>query len=327
MKINNKNKMLIFALFAVLFCIFLGTFLYRYSIGDNVIKLQHKPNNESGFTYNDDFTVTLGLGMVAHGFYDTITNKIIDSGSLMKPVNGKINGQVSFQQNINEIRNYLLIILIDYKQYDFIVNDTTYSTYPFSLEGNEELRISVEISNLNSDAHEFTYYIIPEPNITDLSIDNSNEWNKLLMTSNIYSWRLLLNSLTKNANLSEYDNSYMKMASQTDYGIQLSKTHQEVAVMPTCKSMDDVELIISNPYNSDLEYAVIAFLNWEQIPLNNDIIKIVKIPSNTNIYYKIKVPTVDKNAPYQIFAIPNPYDNDINNSNPPSCTLRTIIMK
>lgn len=213
------------------------------------------------------------------------------------------------------------------KQHDFIVNDTTYSTFPFSVEGEDGLRIDVEITNINSDAHEYNYFIISEPDINELSIDGSNELIKLLMTSNFYWWRLLLSNSTKSINLSEYDESYIKMDSQMNYGIQLTKTHQEIIAMPSCTSMEDVELVLSNTNDYDMEYMLVAFLDWEQIPIDDDdMTKFIKIPSQTNIYLKMKIPYVEKDTPYQIFAIPKPYSNDLKNAIPPSSTLRTIIL-
>ena len=53
--------------------------------------------------------------------------------------------------------------------------------------------------------------------------------------------------------------------------------------------------------------------------------KLVKIPSQTNIYIKIKTPYVEEDTPYQILAISKPFSNDLKNSIPPSSSLRTII--
>lgn len=319
--LDSKIRFVITIVF--IFCIILASIII-YFFNSKKVKVQNS-NSDQDFTYNNDGTVTLGSGMLANGFYDINTNKIINSGSLLEPSNGKIQGQVSFKQNISEKRNYLLIIMIDYKQHDFIVNNSVYNTFPFSLKGEDGLRINVEITNIKSDEHEFSYLIIPEPDITKLSIDNSNEWNKLLMTSNIYWWRLLLNDLNKN-NL-EYDKSYVKMDSQTNFGIQLTKSHESVTAMPSCTSMDDVELILSNINNYDMEYVLIAFLNWKQSPFTvNDMMKLIDIPSKSTIYFKLKIPNVKKDTPYQIIAIPKPFSNNLKSMTPPISTLRTVVL-
>lgn len=325
MKIFLKNKIPILVIIISIICIFFGV-IYLNSISNKEVTVLDDSNNENNFTYNDDGTVTLGSGMVANGFYDNTTNKIIDSGSLFQPVNGVIQGQVSFKQNISEKRNYLLIIMIDYKQKDFIVNDMPYTTFPFSLEGEDSIRINVEITNLSANAHEFSYLIIPEPDITELSISDSNEWNKLLMTSSLYGWRLLLNNSKKQIKPTEFDESYIKIDSQINYGIQLTKKYQEVTAMPSCSSMEDIELILSNTTDYDLEYVLVAFLDWKQTSIGvNDIPKFIKIPPQTNIYFKVTVPYVGKDTPYQIYAIPMPFSNDLKNIIPPFGTLRTIV--
>jgi hypothetical protein len=309
----------------ILFLVFLICIIFiLFYKGLNASSVEKNTIEDGKFTYNDDGSVTLGLGMVANGFHD-LDGKINDIGSLLKPTNNIIQGQVSYKQNINDKRNYLLIIMIDYLQHEFIVDDTVYSSYPFSLEGNDEIRINVAVENIDAEAHEYSYFIIPEPDINVLSIDNSNEWNKLLMTSSINWWRLLLDDSEKIEKV-EYNEAVINLETQNNYGILLSNNHQEAAAMPSCKSMDEVELIMSNTNNYVVDYALIAFLGWEQVPISKtDMTDYISIPSQSTIYMKLKVPNVEENTPYQIFAIPRPFSNDIRLANPPSTTLRTII--
>ena len=242
-KFINKFSIKVLILICIIFTIY---YLYVTNIKDNLI-------DKRNFNYNEDGTVTLGPGMVANGFYDILTHKIIDNGSLYKIENGKLYGTVSFRQNIEEKRNYMLIIMIDYIQHDFIVKNKNISSYSFSLQGEDEKLINIEIENLDENNHEFSYFIIPEPDIDNLSINNESEWNKLLMTSNIYWWRLLFNSNTI-IDKTKFDNSYFEMDSQIMYGMQLTKKHQKVAAMPKCISMEDTELVLSNINNYDMEY-------------------------------------------------------------------------
>lgn len=287
--------------------------------------IQDSSNSKDILTYNKDGTVTLGSGMVSNGFYDIMTNKIIDSGSLIKSVNGMIQGKVTFQQNIPEKRNYLLVIMIDYKQHDFMVKHKKYSTYPFTLKGEDKISINVKITNIDADEHEFIYFIMSEPDIKKLSIDDGDEWNKLMITGYMYSWRLLISNSVKSIKTIEYDSSYSLIDFKINYGVQLTKSYKQAAAMPSCKSGEVVNLILSNTNNYDTEYALIALLKWKQEVINGRSTLYVKIPAKSSIYYKIKIPSVEENTPYQIIAIPKPFSADLNEVAPPACTLRTMI--
>jgi hypothetical protein len=176
---------------------------------------------------------------------------------------------------------------------------------------------------------EFEYMIISEPDMKEFSIDNKNEWKKLLMTKELRTWRLpLSNSMEENLSL-KYDNTYEKFdfhGNQLGDGINLTKTHQNIMALPSCKSMEELEIVLGNTSEENSEYVLVAFLNWKQVRFDNEnIVKYVDIPSNTNIYYKLTTPKVDSDTPYQIFAFPKPFNNDIRYSAPPTSTLRTII--
>lgn len=103
---------------------------------DKNIIINGGPDKEGGFSYNSDGTVTLGEGMVSNGFWDSETGAIVDQGTLLKPIDRKIRGRISFSQNIPDTRNHLLIIMIDYVQQSFCIDNNKYSTYSFSLKGN-----------------------------------------------------------------------------------------------------------------------------------------------------------------------------------------------
>ncbi|ROR28312.1 hypothetical protein EDD66_105253 [Mobilisporobacter senegalensis] len=337
MKIKFKkiNIIRFFITFCLLFLIV--SISYKNNIGSNISKEEKNvfvknsvvnggPKNEGGFSYNSDGTVSLGQGMTSNGFYDSKTKLIIENGSLIKPENGKVMGQVEFQQNVQGKNNYLLIIMVDFVQQKFNVDDVTYDSYAFSLKGDAKKNIDIELPLKDLNAREFEYIIIREPNITELSITNKDEWAKLHITRDFYSWRLFLSDFDYKSFSLEYDKSYNEMGRNNGLTMELTKAHNKIMTLPTCKSLENVELVMGNSYNVDMDFALVSFLGWEQTEFEDgSLVKYVKIPSNKSIYLNLKLPKVNSKLPYQIIAFPKPYDKNFRYTMPPFSTFRTIV--
>jgi len=274
---------------------------------DNNITKHEQPENlpESGFV--DDFSTgisTIAEGLTTYGLFDE-NNNIIDPGKTIKIVNDTLKNSIYFAQNLPERRDYLLILMVDYIQQDFISNGVEYRTYPFSLEGYESIEIHVELP-IQKQANEFCYLIVTNPSIQHLSIEDDGGWDKLFETSDCFASRFLLNNR---------EETYIFDKGYTEHNIEdqgtantdctLTKDIEGLTVMPMCESGDEVKLVLGNQEMSDA-WAIVSFCNWEQVPITNDneLYKIIKLEKNKFISYSFVMPIVDYATPYQSFSFP-----------------------
>lgn len=320
MKRFSKKTYIVLLVVLLLFCGLTYFLLSNKTTNKKNGLVNGGPENAGGFSYNSDGTVTLGPDLVANGFRDYETKKNVDQGSVLKTVNGKIKGQVTLQQNVTGTSHYLLILMVDFVQQNFTVNNSSYSSYPFSLEGAAKERIDIELDLPNPTAQEFEYLIFEEPDITELSIANAKEWSKQLNTRSFYSWRLYLDKKPDSMSLS-YDSSYHKMEGKANQTAQLTKSYKSIAIMSSCEEHKNFDLVLGNMTKADTSFALIAFLGWRQIPIKgNNMVTYIKLPDSDEIYYSMEAPAVEKNTPYQVLSFVIPYNQD-----PGFSTLRTII--
>lgn len=71
---------------------------------------------------------------------------LIDNGSPLTPNNGKVHNTVSLSHFIDKKRKYALVVLVDFKQVSFKVNNQEYETYEFSMKPNTETNIDTLVN-------------------------------------------------------------------------------------------------------------------------------------------------------------------------------------
>lgn len=208
--------------------------------------------------------------------------------------------------------------LVDYLQYPFQADEKIDDKYLFTLKGSSGASIDVEIYLRKQDAREITFLIVEEP--YHMNLTNNN----ILASRSIHTTRV---QLTQDKTDIEFDDTYHEMQPLSHPMFELSKSHEDVRMTPECTSGETIELMMGGSENEDMEYAIAAFSNWEQVPLwNNEMVQFVKIPAGKNIYYEIPLPEVEENTPYQIIEFEWPFTKQ--EFGTISCaTLRTIIKK
>lgn len=279
--------------------------------------LQEGEDVSQGVSYHEDGTITLPEGSIACGFYHTETGEIYDEGTVYEINDGKIKGRVSFQQNYPETRHYLFIAMIDYVQQEFVMEGKTYTEYAFELTGETETNFNIELHVPDTVVHEFSYIIFPKPEEKEFIRDGIYQEVAFELQRN-YVYRLNLSNTSESraAKAPEGDNT-IEIVDITEAeipdGFVLSPKHDatkyEIKTVVEGSSGETYELVIGNEDGEEeKEYAIVAFLNWEQIPLlDGKEVGYVKVPAGKQYMILITLPEVERESVYQICAFRDPY--------------------
>ena len=273
-----------------------------------------------GTIVNPDGTMNLAFGSYSYGLRDTLGNRV-QNGDILFVENDTISATVSFQQNSpKEKTEYALIVLVDYEKKSFSVGGQTYSEYLFTLASEDSIAIDIELA-LPNHAKILTYLIVYEPQLADLTFEKEGQGD-FLETSYFYTTSCFLDEYQYDETEYEFCDD-LNAYSHNRAGIFMTKDLDEMMVMPTCNSCDDVIVQMGNSHNYDTTYIMLAFLDWEQSPIDGENYKLFKLAANESYYYNLTVPEVKESSPYQIFLLEAPFHPSLRNI--PSGTLRTII--
>ena len=279
------------------------------------------PDGSIGYS---DGTMILAEGSFAHSLRDSINHQKINQQDILKNVNGTINGIVTFQQNIPAEAEYLLIIMIDYIQQPFSVDGQEQLFYSFNLSGDDKIEINIELK-YPENSKELTYLIVSEPNMKDLNIETNEGWNNLFLTQSIYKGSCFLNDRTFEEDQYNFDQDFYEIDKSAAINCFLTKDVKNFTVMPSCNSNDgDIKLAFGNVLSTDTNCIMVAFLNWEQVPIRGDTYKLVKIKGDKNYYYDLDIPSVNEPSSYQVLIFYNPFNKKESGMEPAS-SFRTII--
>lgn len=267
-----------------------------------------------------DGTMKLAVGSCSYGLYDTLGN-LVQSGDTLPVKNDLISGTVSFRQNIlKEKTEYLLMILVDYEKKCFSVGGQTYSDYSFTLAGEDSIDIDIELA-FPENAKILTYLIVYEPQLTDLTFESEGR-EEFLATRNFYTISCYLSEYPYDETDYEFCDD-LNAINYNSAGIFMTKDLAEEIVMPTCGSGEDIKILLGNTTDDEKTYVMLAFLDWEQSPIEGEPYKLFKLAANKSYYYNLTVPEVNEASPYQIFLLENPFHHFMGDWS--LGTFRTII--
>lgn len=260
-----------------------------------------------GPVYQDDGSVKIPEGYTANGFYDMETNKIIDSGSVIKLSGDTLQGKISFQQNFPVKKEYLLIVLIDYIQHEFVVGEESFQTYSFGLEGESTIELNISVNLTESEGTEFSYMIIPEPGEQNFVVDGEYNWNTI---SFIREWSIGRFELDRvNINLEEehkYEQNYTEFQLEGNIsGFELVNSRDDLTVSVEEEGGEIIELVMLNQglVSENENYVILGFLDWQQIPIDGEHMRYyVTVPANSSISIPVILPDVEEKTVFQIVA-------------------------
>lgn len=303
---------LLLILIGIITFMFIGVVIGKYEIQkEDTRKALENDNKVSEIidapVYHDDGSVTIPEGYMSNGFYDSETDNVIDGGSVIKLSGHTLQGKIRFQQNFPAENKYLLIVLIDYVQHEFKIEEKSFQSYSFSLEGESAIELNISVHLTESEGTEFSYVIIPEPEEQNFLVDGEYNWHTMLSTREWIVSRFELEREYINVEeKSKYGQNYTEFHAEGNiYGFELVGSRDDMIVSVEGEGGEIVELVILNQELDSVgtDYVIISFLDWQQIPIDGEHMKYyVTVPADTSISVPVVLPDVEEAKVLQIIA-------------------------
>ncbi|MGR4027713.1 hypothetical protein K7H05_30900 [Bacillus sp. ZZQ-131] len=243
---------------------------------------------------------------ISYGLKDN-QGQHINNGSTITSEDNKINVTLSFVHTINENRKYGLIVLEDYEQKPFKIEDTTneISHYFFDMKPNSSITTKISL-HTSPNANELTFLIIKKP---EYKLKDNN-LNKAAILEDILSMRYSMHPLQK-------ENEKIKLSLIDPDAIlkdglyePLFVTNREENLQTVFFEKEGKQLTLSNgnETNDEMTYAIVAFKDWKQVEIfNNRKVVYTKVAPETRQIFNFILPSVDQESNFQLVAFPFPY--------------------
>ncbi|PFI89784.1 hypothetical protein COI86_11390 [Bacillus thuringiensis] len=243
---------------------------------------------------------------ISYGLKDN-QGQHINNGSTITSEDNKINVTLSFVHTINENRKYGLIVLEDYEQKPFKIEDTTneISHYFFDMKPNSSITTKISL-HTSPNANELTFLIIKKP---EYKLKDNN-LNKAAILEDILSMRYSMHPLQK-------ENEKIKLSLIDPDAIlkdglyePLFVTNREENLQTVFFEMEGKQLTLSNgnETNDEMTYAIVAFKDWKQVEIfNNRKVVYTKVAPETRQIFNFTLPSVDQESNFQLVAFPFPF--------------------
>lgn len=272
-----------------------------------------------GSIVNTKGRIKLAENSVSYGFYDPSGNFV--AGGEKLPVEGdKIKTTIHFQQNIpGESVEYMLIMLIDYMQQNFSVQNKNYRNYIFSLEKEGEVEIDVELPLQKGDKT-LSFLIIPKPEEYNLNFDTNEGRNNIADTHRFHSVTCYLDNKDKEEIIFSQEIVGYTGANKNISMVEDIDTQE---VITSCTGGENVKIVLGNSYSYKKSYIMFAFLGWEQSWIDDKPYQVFELEPERGYYYDLNIPMVKDVQPYQVFLLEDPFSPTHSGWN--LCTMRTIV--
>jgi len=208
---------------------------------------------------------------------------------------------------VKEDREYSIMALVNYRQSSFCIENEEYLLYSVFIEKNKDLKIPIEIKDLNHGTNEILFLIIPNAK-RDLTEEERVERG---IFSDVYHIRCKAIVGNESAQNIEESNKIETVAG-ANTELCLSTDHTGKGInMPFCKldKSDHFYLTVGNINETETEYMVIVFDNWEQVPFYQGRSSLyINLPGNTQTVLPVDI-DINKQKEHELVAIAlmNPY--------------------
>nr|EEK66628.1 hypothetical protein bcere0006_31040 [Bacillus wiedmannii] len=221
--------------------------------------------------------------------------------------NNKINVSLSFIHNVDEDRKYGLIVLEDYEQKPFKIEEAAneVSHYSFDMKPNSSITTRISL-HTSPNASELTFLIIkkPEYKLKD------NDLNKAVILEEILSMRYSINPPQEGSKKIKLTFIHPNAILKDGLYEPLFVTNNEENLQTVFSEKEGRQLTLSNGNETkdEMTYAIVAFKDWEQVEIFNDK-KIVytAVAPETRQIFNFTLPSVDQESNFQLVAFPSPY--------------------
>lgn len=240
-----------------------------------------------------------GSNTLSYGLYNTEGK--IHSEEFISFEDGNLSKIFSMANYLDFDLNFRLIIFADFKQTSFFANNQEVLGYDFNVKSNKEIEIPIDI-NIPKNSKDLSFLIIRDPHLM-LNLESIEEALELqhIISLRFKNENIPYEFITKQQTLKVYEES-----SEGPYEpIFFSKVPEQLELFLEGKSNDFGYLNLANEQNEDVNYHVIAMVDWETIQIENNLINVFQLKPNTREIYKIKLPNLDKEkSSIQFIAFP-----------------------
>lgn len=264
---------------------------------------QEKVSNDQD--YNDEMLDVTGPGTetVSYGMYEP-EGKLLDTLDIGLIKNNQMNKVLSFSHYIDANRKYTLLLLADFKQIKFSVDHHMQAkSYTFEMTKDQVMTLPIK-ATLPKDVGEIAFIIVPEAkyHLKDSDIDIATGLQEN------YIMRYITKKASSHHIRSEFSPIY-KTDELTGEEIFMASGKVSNKVLYTSKSQMPVYLQVDNTSKEKMNYALVAFSEFDQQKFNGNHVIYVSVESGKTNVYQIKLPKVKKEKNFQVIAFPAPFDN------------------
>ncbi|MGW9018891.1 hypothetical protein [Priestia megaterium] len=262
------------------------------------------------------------INTIEYGLY-SLGGKYIDNGSTVYPEDDEANVNISINHNLNERREYSLIVLEDFKQVSFkLKNKKEFIKYPFTMNPNSPKDINVRIP-IRPNTQELAILLIKKPSYKLKEMD----LNKASVLEEVLSLRYPINHKNELDNLKEVKPDIVVKDGLNEEMFVTNDIHKLQSVM-VGKEGEKLWFSTGNDTSEPLKYAIIALKNWRQTKVidNQDVIY-TTVSEEERKLFSFTLPNVKKDSNFQLIAFPYPYhvSKDNYSSQQAFGSFRTVI--
>lgn len=240
---------------------------------------------------------------IAYGLYNA-EGKYVDNGSKLTAENNVVNVNVSIDHNLNERREYALIVLEDFKQESFNLENKKESTqkYLFTMKPNTSKNIAVKVP-VNSNTQELTFLLTKKPSY---KLKEMNP-NKAAILGEVLSMRYPLDHNNNLANLKETKPDDI-IKDGLNENMFITSDRQKLKSVITEKEGKTLSFSVGNDTEKTLRYAIIALKDWKQTDVTESKkVLYTTVAASERQLFDFTLPHVKKDSNFQLIAFPYPY--------------------
>lgn len=242
------------------------------------------------------------VNTIEYGLY-SLDGKYIDNGSTVYPEDDEANVNISINHNLNERREYSLIVLEDFKQVSFkLKNKKEFIKYLFTMNPNSSKDINVRIP-IRPNTQELAILLIKKPSYKLKEMD----LNKASVLEDVLSLRYPINNKNELDNLKEVKPDIVVKDGLNEEMFVTNDIHKLQSVM-VGKEGEKLWFSTGNDTSEPLKYAIIALKNWRQTKvIDNQNVIYTTVSEEERKLFSFTLPNVKKDSNFQLIAFPYPY--------------------
>jgi len=286
------------AIIMIMFFVFTSYFIFHKFIRDDnsTTTSQVRKSPDSGDREEQK------VNTIEYGLYSS-DGKYIDNGSTISTENDEVNVNISINHNLNERREYGLIVLEDFKQVSFkLKNKKEFTKYLFTMSPNSSKDIGVKIP-IKPNTNELTILLIKKPSYKLKEMD----LNKASILEEVLSMRYPINHKNKLDNLKQIEPDAIVKDGLNESMFITNDIHKLQSVV-VGKEGEKLWFSTGNDTSKSLKYAIIALKDWKQTNvIDNQEVLYTTVPGLQRKLFSFTLPTVKDDSNFQLIAFPYPY--------------------